>query len=62
MNRVFTSAGMPTTVFSPVLRAVSLMIMLMMLASPTSMVRADARIDAANAVISAMVSDMDSYL
>jgi len=62
MNRVFAPVGMPTAVFSPVLPAVSLMIMLMMLAWPSSMVRADARIDAANAVISAMVSDMDSYL
>ena len=62
MNRVFAPVGMPPAVFSPVLRAVSLMIMLMMLAWPASMVRADARIDAANAVISAMVSDMDSYL
>jgi phospholipid transport system substrate-binding protein len=62
MNRTFTSAGMPTAVFSPVLRAVSLMIMLITVALPASMARADARIDAASGVITAMVSDMDSYL
>jgi len=62
MNRFFVPAGMPTAVFSSVLRAVSLMIMLLMIAWPASIVRADARIDAANAVIDAMVGDMDNYL
>ena len=62
MSRTFTPLYVPTLLFSRFFGAVSLMIMLMMVVLPASMVRADARIDAANAVITAMASDMDSYL
>lgn len=62
MSRTFTPLYVPTLLFSRFFGAVSLMIMLMMMVLPASMVRADARIDAANAVITAMASDMDSYL
>ncbi len=62
MSRTFTPLYVPTLLFSRFFGAVSLMIMLMMMVLPASMVRADARIDAANAVITAMASDIDSYL
>ena len=62
MNRIFTSFGIPTTLCANFLRAVSLMIMLVTAAMPANIARADTRIDAANAVITAMVRDMVSYL
>ena len=60
MNRTFTPINVRNAVFSPVLHAVSLMIILMTLVLSTSMARGEARIDAANAIITAMASDMDS--
>ena len=62
MNRTFTSIGIPTPLLSTFLRTVGLMIMVIMGMMLASMARADSRIDAANAVITSMVRDMDSYL
>ena len=62
MNRTLSPIDVPNAVFSPVLHAVSLMIILMTLVLSTSMARGEARIDAANAIITAMASEMDSYL
>ena len=60
MNRTFAPLGVLTSLFFRFFGAVSLIII--MIVSPASMVRADARIDTANAVITAMVRDIDSYL